>query len=69
VQVLLRSGLPGDMMPHTWTRQIAKTGNRVFYTRYDAKELGSNAVVREIFLRGLSWALAAKESRAQKESR
>lgn len=63
VQLLLRSGLPGDMMPHTWTREIAKTGNRVFYTRYDAKELANNAVVREIFLRGLAWALAQKESR------
>jgi type 1 glutamine amidotransferase len=62
VQVLLRSGIPGDMMPHTWTRQIAKTGNRVFYTRYDAKELGENATVREIFLRGLAWALDKKNA-------
>jgi type 1 glutamine amidotransferase len=69
VQVLLRSGLPGDMMPHTWTRQIATTGNRVFYTRYDAKELDSNPVVREIFLRGIAWALAPNENSAQKESR
>lgn len=60
MQVLLRSGLPGDMMPHTWTRQHAKTGNRIFYTRYDAKELGTNDVIREIFLRGLAWTLEKK---------
>jgi hypothetical protein len=60
VQVLLRSGLPGDMMPHTWTRQPAKTGNRIFYTRYDAKELGENEIVRTIFLRGLAWVLEKK---------
>lgn len=60
VQVLLNSGLEGDMMPHTWVRTIEKTGNRVFYTRYDAKELAENAVVREIFLRGIAWAAGGK---------
>ena len=60
VDVLLHSGLPGDMMPHTWTRQLAKTGNRIFYTRYDAKELAENDVCREIFLRGLAWTLEKK---------
>lgn len=57
VTVLLKSGLPGDLMPHTWVREIAKTGNRVFYTRYDAKQIGSEPKVREIFLRGIVWAL------------
>lgn len=57
VTVLLRSGLAGDMMPHTWTRENAKTKGRVLYTRYDAKELAANETCREIFLRGLSWAV------------
>jgi len=59
VTVLLKSGLPGDMMPHTWVREHAKTKNRVFYTRYDAKELATNETCREIFLRGVAWALGA----------
>jgi type 1 glutamine amidotransferase len=52
--------LAGDMMPHTWTREIAKTKNRVFYTRYDAKEFATNETCREIFLRGIAWAIAKK---------
>lgn len=59
VTVLLRSGLPGDMMPHTWVRRIAKTKNRVFYTRYDAKELATLPACREIFLRGIAWVVTA----------
>jgi hypothetical protein len=55
VKVLLRSGLAGDMMPHTWTRENAKTKGRVFYTRYDAKDLAENETCRELFLRGLAW--------------
>ena len=57
VTVLLYSGLKGDMMPHTWVREIKATGNRVFYTRYDAKQIGREAKVREIFIRGIVWAL------------
>ena len=57
VTVLLKSGLPGDMMPHTWVRENAKTKGRVFYTRYDAKELATNETCRAIFLRGVAWAL------------
>jgi hypothetical protein len=57
VTVLLRSGLPGDMMPHTWVREHAGTKNRVFYTRYDAKDFATNPVCREILLRGIAWAL------------
>lgn len=57
VEVLLFSGLKGDMQPHTWTRQIEKTGNRVFYTRYDSKQIANDPVCREIFLRGIAWAL------------
>ncbi len=57
VKVLLYSGLPGNMMPHTLVRENAKTGGRAFYTRYDSKELASAAVCRQIFLRGLEWAL------------
>jgi hypothetical protein len=61
VRVLLRSGLAGDMMPHTWTRENAAVKGRVFYTRYDAKELATNATCREIFLRGIAWAIAGKK--------
>jgi type 1 glutamine amidotransferase len=57
VTVLLFSGLKGDMMPHTWVREIKATGNRVFYTRYDAKQIEREADVREIFIRGIVWAL------------
>lgn len=57
VKLLLRSGLDGDMMPHTWTRENAATKGRAFYTRYDAKELATNETCREIFLRGVAWAL------------
>lgn len=57
VTVLLNSGIKGDMMPHTWVRENKETKGRVFYTRYDAKELATNEVVRKIFLRGLVWAL------------
>lgn len=57
VTVLLRSGREGDFQPHTWVRSDARTGGRVFYTRYDAREIGSDAAVRVIFLRGIAWAL------------
>lgn len=57
VTLLISCGLPGDMQPHTWVRENARTKNRVFYTRYDAKELESDAVVCEIFMRGIAWAL------------
>lgn len=57
VTVLLRSGLPGDMMPHTWVREHAKTRNRVFYTRYDAKDFATNDTCRALLLRGIAWAL------------
>lgn len=57
VKVLLRCGLPGDMMPHTWVRENANTKGRVFYTRYDAKDLATDEVCRQLFLRGLFWAL------------
>lgn len=57
VKLLLRSGLEGDMMPHTWTRENAKTKGRAFYTRYDAKEMATNETCREIFLRGVAWAV------------
>ena len=57
VTVLLKSGLAGDMMPHTWVREHAKTRNRVFYTRYDAKEFATNETCRAILLRGIAWAL------------
>jgi hypothetical protein len=57
VKVLLESGLPGDMQPHTWIRENKKTGGRVFYTRYDAKEMASNKGCREILARGFAWAV------------
>ncbi len=57
VTVLLKSGLPGDMMPHTWVRENVKTKGRAFYTRYDAKDLATNKTCREIFLRGIAWAI------------
>lgn len=66
VQVLLYSGLKGDMQPHTWTRTIKKTGNRVFYTRYDSKQIASSEVCREIFLRGITWALGGDLSKFEK---
>jgi type 1 glutamine amidotransferase len=57
VKVLLYSGLGEDMMPHTWVREIKATGNRAFYTRYDSAQIAREPVVREIFLRGILWAL------------
>lgn len=57
VKVLLRSGLDKNLQPHTWVRDNAQTKGRVFYTRYDAKEIASDVVVCEIFVRGIRWAL------------
>ena len=57
VTVLLTSGLGTDFMPHTWVRENPKTKGRVFYTRYDAKQIASEPVVRQIFIRGIMWAL------------
>jgi hypothetical protein len=57
VKVLLESGLPGDMQPHTWIRQDEKTGGRVFYTRYDAKEMAREKDCREILVRGFAWTM------------
>lgn len=57
VTVLLYSGIKGDMMPHTWVRENKETKGRAFYTRYDAKELATNELVRQIFLRGIAWAM------------
>lgn len=57
VKVLLHSGMKNDFQPHTWVRENAKTKGRVFYTRYDAKQIGSETVVRQIFIRGMLWAL------------
>ena len=62
VTVLLYSGIKGDMMPHTWVRENKETKGRVFYTRYDAKELATNEVVRKIFLRGIAWTLKLSKS-------
>lgn len=66
VQLLLYSGLPGDMMPHTWVREIPKTKNRVFYTRYDASDFAKNPVCREILLRGVAWALGGELEKRKK---
>lgn len=66
VTVLLTSGLERDRMPHTWVRENARTKGRVFYTRYDAKELATNAVCRQIFLRGLTWALGGSLEKHRK---
>ncbi len=66
VQVLLFSGLQGDMQPHTWTRIVKGSGNRVFYTRYDAKQIAENEVCREIFLRGIVWAVGGSWDKFQK---
>lgn len=57
VKVLLYAGLPGDMQPHTWTRENAKTKGRAFYTRYDRKQIEKDETCRAIFVRGLLWAL------------
>lgn len=57
VKVLLYSGLKDDFQPHTWVRENVKTKGRVFYTRYDAKQIAADAVVRELFIRGVLWAL------------
>jgi type 1 glutamine amidotransferase len=62
VRVLLRSGMKEDFQPHTWVRENPKTKGRVFYTRYDAKQIASEDVVREIFIRGLLWALNRRAS-------
>lgn len=66
VRVLLYSGIPGNMMPHTWVRENKKTKGRVFYTRYDAKELGSGEAYRKLFLRGIVWALGGDLSKHKK---
>lgn len=68
VKVLLYSGLNGDMQPHTWVRENAKTKGRAFYTRYDAKQIAAEPVVREIFLRGFLWALNRDMSKHRKSS-
>lgn len=67
VTVLLKSGLPGDMMPHTWVRENKKTKGRVFYTRYDAKDLATNETCRAIFLRGIAWALGPVADQTRKK--
>ena len=57
MKVLRSSGLKADYRPHTWVRENRQTKGRVFYTRYDAKQIASEPVVRQIFLRGILWAL------------
>jgi len=66
VTVLLESGLPSDMMPHTWVRENAKTKGRIFYTRYDAKDFAANETCRTIFLRGVAWALGATAEKVRR---
>lgn len=68
VRVLLRSGRGNDLQPHTWIRENARTKGRVFYTRYDAKEIAGNPVVTEIFQRGILWALNRDMKRHRKSS-
>jgi type 1 glutamine amidotransferase len=68
VTLLLTCGLPGDMMPHTWVRENTKTKGRVFYTRYDAKELATNETCRKMFLRGIAWAMGGDLAKYRKAS-
>jgi type 1 glutamine amidotransferase len=66
VRVLLTSGWKNDFQPHTWVRENPKTKGRVFYTRYDAKQIAREPVVRQIFLRGILWALNRDMSKHRK---
>jgi hypothetical protein len=67
VTILLRSGFAGDLMPHTWVRQNARTKGRVFYTRYDAKQIADDRAARQIFINGLVWALGGEASAYRKK--
>ena len=49
-------GIPGKMMPVTWTRVVKATGGRVFYTRYDPDDLKKDEGCRQMVARALFWA-------------
>lgn len=53
IEVLMVGGPPGDRMPQTWLRE--RGGKRVFYTRYDPKDLQDEGV-RDLVIRALCWA-------------
>jgi type 1 glutamine amidotransferase len=53
VQVLVTGGEPGNMMPQVWTRVTG--GRRVFYSRYDPKDL-SDPGCRAMTVNALLWA-------------
>lgn len=64
VEVLMSGGPPGKSMPVTWTRIHKETGGRIFYTRYDPKDLQKDEGCRQMVARALFW--AAKREPARK---
>ncbi|MBM3994182.1 MAG: ThuA domain-containing protein [Planctomycetes bacterium] len=56
VDVLMSGGPPGKSMPVTWLRINKETGGRVFYTRYDPKDLQNDEGCRAMVARALFWA-------------
>jgi len=53
VTPLIINGNQGRLVPNTWIRE--HNGQRVFYTRYDPKDL-EHEQVRELLVRALCWA-------------
>lgn len=54
--MLMSGGPPGKLMPVTWTRINKDNGERVFYTRYDPKDLRDDEKLRHMVARALFWA-------------
>lgn len=56
VEVLISGGPEGKMMPQVWCRVHPKTKARIFYSRYDPKDLEKDEGCRLMTVRALFWA-------------
>ncbi len=64
IEVLISGGPPGKMVPQVWARVNPKTKTRVFYSRYDPKDLEKDEGCRLMTARALFWA-AGREVEAK----
>lgn len=66
VTVLMVGGGEGDkLLPQTWFRVNGKSGQRVFYTRYDPRDLRDKGAQDHV-IRALFWAAGKERSRYKK---
>ena len=60
IEVLISGGPPGKMLPQVWSWTNPKTKGRVFYARYDPKDLQKDEGCRQMVARALFWAAGRK---------